>query len=65
MKALPVVDIGSVRLGLDDLQENDVQQVAEQLMKAFTTVGFVYLTNHGVDQAMVGEIFLLKYNAEK
>lgn len=47
---IPIVDLGGLpELGADRSPGDVVQQLDE----AFSTVGFVYLKNHGVDQSKV------------
>ena len=53
---IPVVDFSSMSLeNADPLNENKeaVNIVADQLYRAFSTIGFVYLQNHGIPQEMV------------
>ncbi len=40
-------------------QEDDRRAVAKQLYNAFSTVGWVYLKDHGIPQERVEEIFCL------
>ena len=50
--AIPVVDFQSaVSSSGEGLAASPVVQ---QLHAAFTTVGFVFLTNHGIDRKLVG-----------
>ena len=53
---IPIVDFSAMNLE-GALNENGqaVKIVAEQLYRAFSTIGFVYLQNHGIPQEMVGE----------
>ena len=54
--AIPIADFSSLSLSITDdakLNECDVKRTAEQLMNAFTTVGFVYLSNTGFPQHLV------------
>jgi len=63
MERLPVVDFSCLSLEKEDasLQAEDLSGVAGELMKAFTTIGFVYLTNHGVDKEQVEGIHRLSH----
>src|SRR5687768_7425517 len=52
MAAIPIVDLGAYTHG----QTHDVDSrnaVAQQIDKAFRTMGFVYLKNHGVPKEQV------------
>ena len=55
--AIPVVDFSA--MGLQNKNQpwaensNVVKDLAEKLYNAFSTVGFVYLKNHGIPQEMV------------
>jgi len=53
---IPVIDFSSLSLSISDdaeLNESDVMKTADQMMDAFTTVGFVYLSNTGFPQQLV------------
>ena len=53
---IPVVDFSAISLENEDpltLSKQAVTIVAEQLYRAFSTIGFVYLQNHGISQKMV------------
>jgi len=54
---IPIVDFSSLSLMISDdakLNESDVKKTADQLMNALTTIGFVYLSNTGFPQQLVG-----------
>ena len=56
MTSIPVVDFSSLSLTITDdhkLNERDVKTTAAQLMDAFTSLGFVYLSNTGFPQQLV------------
>lgn len=55
MTAIPVIDLAPYSLSVpaDDVDSKVLQEIAEELCKAFTTVGFVYLKNHGIPQKVV------------
>lgn len=44
---IPVIDIGPLRDG------SDIQGVAAQLHKASREIGFIYITNHGIEQSLL------------
>jgi len=50
---IPVVDFSSLSLNLrdDELDESKMKMTAGEMMQAFSTIGFVYLSNtHFPDQ---------------
>ena len=48
---IPTIDIGSLGSG----RAEDLRQVADQVGAAFTTSGFCYITNHGVDEGVIAD----------
>ena len=53
ISGIPVVDFSAMSLKhKDPLKENAeaVKELADQVYQAFTTIGFVYLKNHGIPQ---------------
>ena len=55
---IPVVDLHAVGLGKQG-SEQDLQAAAAEIHEAFSTIGFVYLINHGIPQEQVYTTFLL------
>lgn len=53
MASIPQVDFGVYKLGISDVADKNLQELGKELEKAFTEVGFVYLTNTGIDQKEV------------
>ena len=54
--AIPIVDFSAMSLQNTDLPDNNSQAIktlADQLYRAFSTIGFVYLKNHGIPQEEV------------
>lgn len=54
---IPVVDFSAMSLeNKNPLNEDDatIRDLADQVYQAFSTIGFVYLRNHGIPQEMVG-----------
>ena len=54
---IPVVDFSAMSLeNKNPLSEGDpsIRDLADQVYQAFSTIGFVYLRNHGIPQEMVG-----------
>ncbi|XP_046640742.1 uncharacterized protein LOC124326129 [Daphnia pulicaria] len=54
MPEIPVVDLSNMDLHKD--------RITNELDKAFSTVGFVYLKNHGIDQEKVDNLFKASRN---
>ena len=53
---IPVVDFSAMSLeNKDPLSKNNetIKDLADQVYQAFSTIGFVYLKNHGIPQEMV------------
>ena len=58
---IPVVDFSAMSLeNKNPLSEDDptIRDLADQVHQAFSTIGFVYLRNHGIPQEMVGGLFI-------
>ena len=55
--SIPVVDFSqmSVEKVTEDDSPESIQQLADEIHRAFSTVGFVYLKNHGIPQQKVRE----------
>ena len=55
--SIPVVDFCqmSVEKVTEDYSPESIQQLADEIHQAFSTVGFVYLKNHGIPQEKVRE----------
>ena len=54
---IPIVDFSAMSLeNKNPLSEDDpiIRDLADQVYQAFSTIGFVYLRNHGIPQEMVG-----------
>ena len=55
--AIPIVDFSAMSLQNNNQpwaeNSNAVKDLADELYNAFSTVGFVYLKNHGIPQEMV------------
>jgi len=53
---IPVVDFSAMSLKNKNLLSEDdptIIDLADQVYQAFSTIGFVYLKNHGIPQEMV------------
>ena len=55
--SIPVVDFSqmSEEKVTEDYSPESIQQLADEIHRAFSTVGFVYLKNHGIPQEKVRE----------
>ena len=54
--AIPIVDFSAMSLQNANLPDNNspaIKTLADQLYRAFSTIGFVYLKNHGIPQEEV------------
>ena len=48
---IPVVDFSAMSLDVNpDQSSQAVKDLAKQVYQAFSTIGFVYITNHGIPQ---------------
>ncbi|KAI5616514.1 hypothetical protein C0J50_23938, partial [Silurus asotus] len=56
MEFIPVVDFDVYKLGNKEVTDQNLQELSEELRKAFTEVGFVYLKNTGIDQKEVDHV---------
>ena len=56
--SIPVVDLGKVSELLVDSNQ-DVRRLADEIHRAFCTVGFVYVKNHGIPQKTVSKCKLV------
>ena len=60
---IPVVDFSALSLeNKDPFSEisTDIEELADQVYQAFSTIGFVYLKNHGIPQEVVSELSFLR-----
>ncbi|XP_022798489.1 UPF0676 protein C1494.01-like [Stylophora pistillata] len=58
--AIPVVDFSAMSLKNNDPPDKNSQAIktlADQLYQAFSTIGFVYLKNHGIPQEELDAVF--------
>lgn len=46
---IPIVDLGAIGLGATDTKDEDLRSVGVSIRRAFQTVGFCYLSNHGIE----------------
>ncbi|XP_078359493.1 uncharacterized protein LOC144643969 [Oculina patagonica] len=60
ISGIPVVDFSAMSLEHNNpLSKNadDVKKLADQVYQAFSTIGFVYLKNHGIPQEIIDSTF--------
>jgi len=55
-ETIPVVDFSALEGKYEDLSRTDFANVVQDFGGAMTSVGFVYIKNHGVDMAKVSPI---------
>lgn len=58
---IPIVDFTAFSISNEQkppVNDASVQKLAKEIHLAFSTVGFVYLTNHGISQAEVSPLTL-------
>ncbi|KAJ7340038.1 hypothetical protein OS493_002760 [Desmophyllum pertusum] len=56
---IPVVDFSVMGLNCQNPPSHDeesVRNLADKIHTAFSTIGFVYLTNHGISEAEIEEV---------
>jgi len=60
---IPVVDFSSLSLNQtdDELDENKMKMTVSEMMNAFSTTGFVYLSNTHFPQPLVLSLLLFQY----
>ncbi|XP_078619917.1 uncharacterized protein LOC144886937 isoform X2 [Branchiostoma floridae x Branchiostoma japonicum] len=54
---IPVVDFSAYSLDNKTVNKADLKALTDELMQAFTTVGFVYLKNTGIPTSEVNDVF--------
>lgn len=53
MDTIPIVDFGPLEGAADDPSCEALYRLADEMYQAFSTVGFVYIKNHGISQEKV------------
>ncbi|XP_045130714.1 UPF0676 protein C1494.01-like isoform X2 [Portunus trituberculatus] len=56
MPSIPIIDLGELGLPAQPSEE-EWQRVAREIKSAFQDIGFVYLSNHGIPQGEIDEVF--------
>ncbi|XP_013409668.1 UPF0676 protein C1494.01-like isoform X1 [Lingula anatina] len=58
---IPVIDIKAFDITKEEneVDRNDLETLANDVFKAFSTIGFVYVKNHGIPQDQIDNIFRL------
>lgn len=59
--AVPVVDFSAYSLEKDKPDEKFLQKLVDEVLNAFTTIGFVYLKNTGCPPEVVSFAKMLRY----
>ncbi|KAM9351536.1 uncharacterized protein ABDE67_006406 [Symphorus nematophorus] len=57
--SIPVVDFGAYSLNQKDVSDEQMHNLSEELKKAFTEVGFVFLQNTGITQEEVDRVMAI------
>ena len=47
-----MVDIGKIGLGVEKASIEDLKNVGKELSAAFKEIGFVFVSNHGIDESI-------------
>ncbi len=58
---IPVVDFSAYELEKTNVTVDNLKKLSDELRKAFTEVGFVYLKNTGINQDEVCHFLLVCY----
>ena len=55
MESLPILDFSclSIEKNENELDAKAVENIGQEIVEAFQNIGFVYLTNHGVQKEQV------------
>lgn len=53
---IPLVDMGQLGLGCDNITQEEWQRVAGELHEVFTNIGFAYLSNHGIPSDQLNHV---------
>ncbi|CAH1773038.1 unnamed protein product [Owenia fusiformis] len=54
---IPIVDFSAYGLNVNTVGDDELQQLADSVYKAFTTVGFVYLKGHGLPKTQISDVY--------
>ena len=50
---IPVIDLKN----LFSKKSSDIEKIANEFINAYSTIGFSYITNHGIDDAIISDVF--------
>ncbi|MDA9109626.1 hypothetical protein N9X63_01830 [Woeseiaceae bacterium] len=50
---IPVIDVKN----LFSEKSSDIEKIANEFIDAYSTIGFSYITNHGIDDAIISDVF--------
>jgi isopenicillin N synthase-like dioxygenase len=53
MSRIRVVDIGRVGLNVEEAGIEDLKNVGKELSAAFEEIGFVFVSNHGIEERII------------
>ena len=53
MSRIRVVDIGRVGLNVEEAGIEDLKNVGKELSTAFEEIGFVFVSNHGIEESII------------
>ena len=57
---IPIINFTKLNLNIreEDICQKDVEDLADQVYSALSTVGFLYLENHGLQESKVGILII-------
>ena len=50
---IPVIDVKN----LFSEKSSAIEKIANEFIDAYSTIGFSYITNHGIDDAIISDVF--------
>lgn len=59
-ETIPIIDLSALQGNYDEIAEKDFKTVAQAFGTAMSSVGFVYIKNHGVEMNKVSEILRIR-----
>lgn len=61
MDGIPVIDISACSLDKPDSSEEDLRDLGDQVCHVLSTVGFMYIKNHGLPDSVVSFVINVLY----
>ncbi|XP_071481886.1 uncharacterized protein, partial [Diadema antillarum] len=55
--SIPVIDFSAYSIDRNEPDSDGIQKVVDEVHEALTTVGFLYLINHGIPEAKVDAMY--------